>query len=41
MHAIAVVVNERLRHERGRLAVAVGDVMNDVFQDLHFVRFAH
>ena len=37
VHAAAVVADERLRHEGGRLAVAVRDVQHGVFEDLHLV----
>ncbi len=41
VHAAAVVADQRLGHEGGRLAVALGDVLDHVFQDLHFVGLAH
>ena len=37
VHAGAVVAVDRLRHERRRLAIAVGDVVDAVFVDLHLV----
>jgi hypothetical protein len=37
VHARAVVADQRLRHEGGGLAVACGDVVHGVLQDLHLV----
>ncbi len=41
MHTVAVVVDERLGHERCGLAVGVRDVVHDVLENLHLVRLAH
>ncbi len=41
VHAATVVAEERLRHERGRLAVAVCDVLDDVLQHHDVVGFLH
>ena len=41
MHAVAVVVDQRFRHERCGLAIAVCDVVHDVLQDLHLVGLAY
>ncbi len=41
VHAVTVVVDQRLRHEGGGLAVRMRDVVHDVLQDLHFVGLAH
>ncbi len=38
VHTVAVVADQRLRHERHGLAVAVRDVLNRVFEDLYLVR---
>ena len=39
MHAVAVVADDGLGHEGQGLAVAVRDVLQRIFQDLHFVGF--
>ena len=41
VHARAVVAEDRLRHEGRRLAIGVGDLMHDIFVDLHLVGVAH
>ena len=41
MHTVAVVANHRLRHERRRLAVGMGNIHDRIFHDLHFVGFFH
>ena len=41
MHAVAVVLEERLGHEGRRLAEAGRDVLDEVFQDLYLVGFLH
>ena len=38
MHARAVVAVDRLRHEAGRLAVDLRDLLDAIFVDLHLVR---
>ena len=40
VHAVTVVAYERLRHEGRGLAVAVRNVLHDVFQNQHFVSLA-
>ena len=40
MHARAVVAEDRLRHEGRGLAIGMGDLMNDIFVDLHLVGVA-
>ncbi len=37
VHARAVVAEDRLRHEAGRLAIGLRDLMDDVLVDLHVV----
>ena len=37
VHAAAVVAEERLGHERGGLAVSLGDVLDDVAIDHHLI----
>src|SRR5690348_15631587 len=37
MHSAAVVAKDGLRHERDRLAVATGHVLDDVFVEQHLV----
>ena len=41
VHAGAVIALDRLRHEGGRLAVLVRDIVDHVFVDLHVVGGAH
>ena len=41
VHAVAVVADDRLRHEGDGLAVGVRDVVHRVLQHLHFVGLAH
>ncbi|MNH95992.1 hypothetical protein D3C73_486480 [compost metagenome] len=41
VHARAVIAVNRLRHEGGRLAVGIGDLMHDVLVNLHLVGVAH
>ena len=41
VHAGPVVGRDRLGHERGRLAIAVRHLMDDIFVDLHLVRRGH
>ena len=40
VHARAVVAEDRLRHEGRGLAVGIGDLVHDVFVDLHLVGVA-
>ena len=39
VHAAAVVADDGFRHEGQRLAIAMSDVLQRVFQNLHFVGF--
>ncbi len=39
VHAVAIVVDERLGHESRRLAERMRNVVHDVFEDLHLVGF--
>ena len=41
VHTAAVVTEDRLRHERDRLAVPTGDVLDDILVHHHFVGRAH
>ena len=41
VHAAAVIAEDRLGHERDRLALAVGHVLHDVFVEQHLVGGAH
>ena len=41
VHPRAIVPHDRLRHEGCRLAIGVGDVVDDIFVDLHVVRHPH
>ena len=41
MHAVAVVIDQRLGHECRCLAVRMSDVVDDIFENLHLVCFAH
>ena len=38
MHARAVIAINRLRHESGRFAIGVGDIVHDIFIKLQIVR---
>ena len=41
MRAVAVVIDERLGHKRGRFTVAVRDVHDHVFENLYAVSLLH
>ena len=40
VHTVTIVTNQWLRHERRGLAVSVCDIVDTIFVDLDFVRFA-
>ena len=41
VHAATVITNHWFWHESRRFTVSVGNVMHNIFEDLHFVRFTN